>query len=318
MAGLKASPLTPREKYDEILREKHKDYAPTRPDGSPLDYPMPSNPYDDPLFTLEYGKKNPNDVPKPVSDLGKEMAAIREEYDKRFNAITSDFESGKLTLGEWKEQRSQLKAEEAALLKPLIEQIDFSDPKEGTPGWWLQKYYETFKTATDPDTGMLDRDTLDYEQSEFLREAQEAQVDGWLFDYIDKLTANRASNPIEMEYLQAVQQLARDGYFTGRENSKPRYIGLTMADEDVFAANRIVDGKSKDPKYAGLERADRVFLILRDEGYSVQQIKDVINSTKEAYEHPSFTLYKRRNPQLVEWLNEDNFYSTLQAITANN
>ncbi|MBK9019832.1 MAG: hypothetical protein IPL72_07435 [Sulfuritalea sp.] len=41
----------------------------------------------------------------------------------------------------------------------------------------------------------------------------------------------------------------------------------------------------------------KAFMILDAEGYTIEQIVDVVNSNKKAFENPVFTIYKFDNPR---------------------
>ena len=316
MTGIKSSPLTPREQYTETLEAAHPDYKPLRTDGTPLVYPQPSDPYEDPLFIREFAAAHPDEVPGPATALGKEMDGIRKEKGAELTALNKQFANDQMNLGTWKEGRQEIKAEQRNLLEPLVKKMQEAmghDPTEGTPAWWLNKYFQTFEDAKDPETGRINLERLDILQADFLSETEKSGA-AWVMDYIDSYTLAGADPGPEREYLKAIQQLNRDGYFSGE---LPRYIGLTsgMSNEEIDKARRLVAGY--DEKHPGLKDADflaKAFVILRPLGYSTQQIIDVSNAGKSKFEHPQFTVYKMKNPNLIEWLDNTNYYSTLQSL----
>ena len=316
MLGVKSSPLTPREQYTETLQNAYAGYEPKAWDGSPLKYPQPADVYEDPLFVREYGATHPDKIPGPATALGKEMAAIRDERGAELEALNRKFAADGVPLGTWKDQRSSIKDMQRTQLEPLIKKMQEaigSDPAEGSPSWWLNKYFQTFEEAKDPETHQLDRTLLDRAQAKFMKETQEAGAD-WVMDYIDAYTLAGADPGPEREYLEAIQQLDRDGYFDGKI---PRYIGMVsgMADDEIYQARGLVAGYAeKHPELESEDYLTKAYVILKPLGYTVPQIWDVSNSGKQDYMNPYFELYKYRNPGLVEWLDDGNFYSTIQAV----
>lgn len=305
--GMKNSPLSPREKYNEKLSDAYPDWTP------PVAYQKPDDPFTDPLFLRDYAAKHKDEVPGPASQLGKQMQSIRDQYAPDLQKNTENFQNDKKTLGQWKDDRSDLKLKLRAALEPIQAQMKaaFGDkaPEPGTPAAWVDSYMETFNKATVD--GVLDKKLLDKYQAEWLAaNGPQAQ------DYIDQYFLAGTDQGPEREYLTAMQQLNKDGYFDG---GIPRYINMTsgMSDDQIAEARALIDGKWEAyPQLQGADYSLKALTILRPLGYSMQQILDVGNSGKKAYENPKYTIYKMKHPDLMEWLDNGNFYSTIQAVTA--
>jgi hypothetical protein len=312
--GLKNSPLSPREKYNKELTEAYPGWSAKDTDGKPIAYARPADPLDDPLFLREYAANHPDSVPGPASALGKELKAVRDEYGEAIKANNARFSNDERTLGEWKAVRHDLKLQQRTALEPIFEKMQqaFGDkePEPGTPAAWLDSYMATFENAEVEKH--IDFDLLDKYQAEWLK-ANGAVAQ----DYIDQFFLAGADPVAERDYLYAMQKLNEDGYFDG---GMPRYTGMIsgLSDREIDKAKAFISGsEEKHPELAGIkDYMTKAFMILDAEGYTIEQIVDVVNSNKKAFENPVFTIYKFDNPQLVEWLDTGNFYSTLKAVAS--
>ena len=309
--GMKNSPLTPRERYNRELESAYPEWQAKAADGSLIEYKRPENPLDDPLFLREYAAKHPDSVPGPASALGKELAEERSRWTDALGKNNDSFMGDERNLAEWKAVRHDLKLQQRTALKPILDKMKdvFGDkePEPGTPQAWLSSYMDTFDRATRHET--VDRDLLDKYQAEWL--AQNGPV---AQDYIDQFFLAGATNEAERAYLAAMQKLNADGYFDGQI---PRYIGMIsgMTDDEIYKARGLVAGFAE--KYEGVEDATyltKAYMVLKPLGYSMEQIVDVGNSGKSSHQHYKFKLYKLKNPDVVEWLDDSNYYSTLVAV----
>lgn len=311
--GIKSSPLSAREQYIRTLSDVYPEYKPT------VDYPKPSNPDDDPLFMAEFAATNPSKVPKPSSELGKELKKIRDPMLENQKKNTDKFVAGEKTLGEWKADRKVLKQAERDSIAHIVEQFGDQKPPEGTPAYWVQEYFKTFKEATVD--GLLDYDKLDALQGELL-----AKAPPWVSDYMDSYFLATSDPGPEREYRAAINQLNKDGYFSGDANSMPRYQGMLsgLSDKQIDDYRKIIDDWSARPEYAflkGKNTETKATVILGDfwdktgQEYDPIVVKDVGNSAKEKFQSMDFKLYKLEHPELLAWLNPDLSYETIQAIT---
>lgn len=315
--GIKASPLTAREKLNEAMNNAYEKYefAPKGLDGQPLNYDRPDDPLSDPLFVLFFEKQNPELIPESSSKVAKEIKETRAEYQKRLEAVAKRAESGEITLGEWKEQRKIILAEQRGALAKLVEQLP--EPRAvqpGTPAEWVRAYYQTFEEAEDPETGLLDYERLDALQSQWrAKYGPEAQR------YIDALMYEKALPGIEQEYRRVVNQLTRDGYFPGLDNSISR-LAVKMSD---LPDKTLMDLRSealdamKRPEWAALEKAplkDRLILYFTQKGYPVEVAIDVYNLGVEKMQNPDFVIYKKLHPDLLTWLDDNATYDTVKAL----
>jgi len=311
--GLKNSPLSPRERYNRELTGAYPDWEPKDADGKPLNYIQPEDPLDDPLFLREYAASHPKSVPGPASALGKELEEVKTRWQDALKKNVETFANDGRTLGEWKAVRHDLKLQQRTALEPILEKMKQSfgdkEPEPGTPAAWLDSYMETFNNSMVDE--VLNYNLLDKYQAEWLKaNGPEAQ------DYIDQLFLAGANSAPEREYLTAMQQLNEDGYFDGK---LPRYIGMIsdLSDEEITKARALVSGyEEKHPELQGQDFRTKAYVVLKPLGFDIQQIIDVSNSGKDAYTSYEFKIYKLKNPALIEWLDDGNYYSTLKAVSS--
>lgn len=303
LTGLKVSPMTEYEKYDEKLAEAYKSYI-------PQGYEKPADYRDDPLFERQYRAEHPEDIPEPSSERGKAIAEINDFYQPRIAANNQRFTDGEKVLGEWKDTRREISTSRRDAFRAVPPSRNEEKPKAGTPAAWIDSYMKTFDAATLPD-GTLDPDRLDVEQAKWLEANGEAAL-----DYVQRYTQT-GKDPVEAEYLQAVAQLVKDGYFPGQPNSKPRLIGMVSdaSEEEILGYRAEVEEAGDLPQYALFDFSERALLYLTEKGVDTMVIVDVINSGKKKFQDINFRLYQIEHPDLMAWLDNANHYSTIKAIT---
>lgn len=310
LLGIKNSPMTPREVYNEALGKGYKDFVPVGIDGKPLNYAMPKDPLNDPLFLAQYAATHPNDVPPASSQLGKQLAKEKADYAPKFEINDTKFTSNQITVGDWKDERGRLKNEQRGALKNILAQMDFADAADGTPAKWVQDYYATFDQAEKE--GLTGKDfwnRVDKLQAEWLgKNGPVAQ------EYIDALSLAKTPDGPEKEYRAAMLKLNQDGYW-----DMPRYVNKVsdLSDQQVSdlrdRVSELTDEQTGDPKYKALfgkPFKDRALFVLSDLGKTPKEIIDVTNATGKN-EDPDFWLYKQRNAQTLAWLNPTSHYDTL-------
>lgn len=309
VAGVKASQLTEREKYELKMADAWKAYEPSG-------YTKPESPEEDPLFIKDFALKHPDDVPAPVSEIGKKLARAEATFEKNvasndlaaMSGVTSDGRDW--TIGDWKTRRRELLIARRQELADILGEPRDKAPREGTPAYWLQTYFDTFDRAQ-TDVG-LNLEKLDSLQAEWLEENGPQAL-----KYVQSYTS-LGDSAIERGYFEAIQKLKADGYFMGQPNSMPRFLVKVseLEDEEIIRLANLVSEESKllDPAYAGQSFAVRSLIVLDPRGYSIDEITDVANSQKTKNMHYNFWLYKERNPGLLAWLDNSNHYTTITAL----
>ena len=304
---------TPGERF--YTKDAYKGYSPVGLDGEPLNYSHPENPQDDPLFKREYARAHPGEVPPPELERAIEQRAVTDKWNANLSANDVAAMADGKTLGEWKDENTRLISGKIAALDQLNGEIKGKKYEPGTPGYWVNSYYDLYQKATE--NGLLNTEKFAG------MEAQWATENGAeAMRYIDAYAVQGKDPGIAQEYRKAIAQLSADGYFTGAENSIPRYTGMTsgLTDKQITdAANKVSELANNDPKYAVFKDADfatKAFAVLKPLGFSMAQIIDISNSNKKDYVNPKFALYKLRHPELTAWLNDNMHYSTIKAIEA--
>jgi len=314
--GLKSSPLTGYEKQLGHMKNAWETYE---PEG----YKKPGSMQDDPLFLRKWASENADKLAGPSTELGKKVKEIEKEFGGKARANDDAFVAGAgldsegkardWTLGDWKDRRRELQIEKRRAYRDLLGERE-GEAKPGTPAYWVQTYFETFDTA---ESGLgLDFEAQDRAQADWLAEHGDAAL-----EYVQEYLQTGKSEP-ERQYLEAIQQLNKDGYF-----EMPKYIGMLSGEpeEEIDRLRALVAERSDDPKYAPYANEsyrNRAALVLidywKEQGKTLEEVKpiffDVINAGSKKYANPHREVYRLKNPELLEWLDNGNHYATLQAI----
>lgn len=241
--GIKNNIMSPSQKYAEEKDDAYESYEPPFYTKNP-DWKAK----DDPLFDYVYTKDNPGAKPEPTTALGRALAEERENWESVTSGLEERLLSRELDVDDW---RAELKTQ-AALYRDrvarLTEGVEFDDPKEGTPAWWVKTYFDTF------DASLVDGE-IDPDRLAALQGAWKESMPPEAFIYVNELIKAN-DTPFYQAYQDAMFALSQGGYFSREQ--LPKYKNID-GDQDKIAGyisdiQSYATAQPGDEKYGGMPK----------------------------------------------------------------
>lgn len=253
---------------------------------------------DDPLDRRQFFADHPEYRSKAEeSDI--QANEYREDIGSRRKLNEDKTTSGEFKLVEFRENRKILNRELRAKLDALyFNRDDFK--ADTTQKKWVDSYFQMFDGAKDPVTGDINGEAFDLLESKWMQ-ANGPEAMDYLNRYmmIDK-------GPIELQYLQDMQELDTLGYFDTQKYDESIYEltgGLT--DEQIGDyRNRVSAARSANPELASLNFKTAMYEVLGDE-LTDDQIAGLDYAGKNAYANPAIEEMKAYQPHLFMWFNQN-------------
>lgn len=280
--GLKATPLTEREQFENRLEEAG--IKTSEPDYL--------------IKRREFQAENPDLVPKAErgkfkrsQEIQADIRARREENEAR---TTSDDQP----LSEFRENRKLLLTEQRNRLDEVLGE---SNRKPSTKQErWLDSYFKLFNKARDSVTNNIDPDKFDPLVAEWTNQNGTEALD-FITRYLGV-----GLGPVEEAYYNDMRTLDQAGYFDMKKYTKMK-SGLSDQKIDDYKA-KVSAYRLEDPK-----RQTKDFIVsVREVFPNLSKIEqeDIANSNKEAYQNPELEKFKALHRKELLWFNNRAFWST--------
>lgn len=280
--GLKSSELTRAEKLENMLDEagiKKSD-----PDYN--------------IKRRQWMFDHPDKVPPVERGDYKRASEVQKDILARREANESMTKTDEQSLVDFRESRKDLLLEQRSRLDEILG----DDDRKGNTKQdkWLSSYFDLFDKAKNA-KGEIDSDKFDPLVAEWTEtNGREA------LDYIDRYLGS-AKGEVEKAYYDDLLRLKKDGFF---EMDKYRGMtsGLTEDQIDKFK-EQVISWRLEDPRRQSQSFAASTQAVL-GESLSLEQMRDIVNSNKEAYASPEMTKFRETHRKELMWFNPNANWTT--------
>lgn len=221
-------------------------------------------------------------------------------------------DGGVYTIADWRESRKAYNQGLAISMQALLADLPKKEA-ESEKGRWIQTFADTFQQAK-AESGVMDMNKLEALQAEWLaKNGMDA------LDYVQQM-AKVGRSPIEQQYMSALNQLGRDGYFT-MEKYRGMVSGLSDDELDGLVQD-VLSARSNDPEGLGKLTFDQSAAIVLGARGDIphEAIGDVQHlgggQVSNKYLDPEYWVYKERHPELLAWFNPHITYDGLRNLQA--
>ena len=286
LLGVKATPLSGTERLNQTLSR-----AGIKPDDPNYE-----------ILRRNYLFQHPDDLPEVMGNA-KTARDITQGIQARGLENEQALQSGKITVKEWRDNRSTILQEQ----RDKLSMLDLGgSSRNSQQKQWIDSYFKVFDTpgVKDPISGKIVAENFDTEIAKW-----SDTHPGGLTYMQNYLYAGK--NPVEKEYSQAINKLSDLGYF-----SMNRYRGMTsgLSSKQIDKyRNEVSAIKSATPELKDVPFASVARLYLQRQGLTMPEILDIVHAGSDSYASKEFVKFKREHQDLLQWLNPNATWASIQA-----
>ena len=284
--GVKTTPLSGKEIIDQHMTNANLDP-------------------EDPLERRQWLAEHPEDRPKAKGAERRAQEAVRGDIETRTFLNDTRATSNEITLTTWREDRKNLLRERRHRLEALIEPLQDREPRNEQERW-IRTYFELFEANADPVTGDIIGEEFDFDLTRWI-----ADNGSDAYDYVQRFNLVDTSD-IERSYIESLQTLNNQGFF---DMPRLRRMKSGASEGQILGyRQQVIDARLRDPKLARMDFSRAVIVFLRRLNIDKTIIRDVINSGKDAFKDRDTERFRRENPNLMVWFNDNATWQTFQEL----